>query len=82
MVSEASYRVAEIAGFLVVTPEGEELGILVDVLPTGSNDVFVVGEGAKEILIPALKTVVVDIDKNTRRITVVLPKGLRESQRA
>jgi 16S rRNA processing protein RimM len=82
MEFESTYRAEEIIGFQVVTSQGEDLGTLKDVLPTGSNDVYIVGEGNKEILIPALKTVVLNIDKNARRIVVALPKGLRESQRA
>ena len=62
----------------MVTEEGEDLGALVDVLPTGGNDVFVVREGEKEILIPALKSVVLSVDMDKRSITVRLPKGLRE----
>ena len=60
------------------TPAGESLGQLVDVLPAGGNDVFVVRRGDKEVLIPALKTVVQKIDLKARRIEVVLPAGLRE----
>lgn len=77
-MSEQVYLVKDLAGCRVVTLEGEELGILRDVLPTGSNDVYVVGEGAKEILIPALKTVVKKIDIEAKRIDVDLPDGLRD----
>ena len=71
------FRVAEIVGCEVVTVQGESLGRLRDVLPTGGNDVFVVGEGKAEILIPALKSVVLEIDPTNRRITVDLPDGLK-----
>lgn len=60
------------------TREGESLGTLMDVLPAGGNDVFVVRRGDKEVLIPALKTVIQSIDLKARRIEVVLPAGLRE----
>lgn len=79
METNRTYRVAELAGCRVLTVEGEDLGPLMDVLPTGGNDVFVVGEGKKEILVPALKTVVLSIDLEKRVITVSLPKGLRET---
>jgi 16S rRNA processing protein RimM len=75
------YRVSDLAGCEVVTTQGEVLGILKDVLPTGANDVFVVGEGPAEILVPALKSVVLEIDLNRRRITVDLPHGLRPEER-
>lgn len=77
MPIEPSYLVKDIAGFDVLTVQGELLGQLENVLPTGSNDVFVVGKEPKEILIPALKSVVLDIDRAARKITVDLPKGLR-----
>jgi 16S rRNA processing protein RimM len=77
MTSPNSYRVKDIVGFEVLTVQGEKLGALMDVLPTGSNDVFVVGEGKQEVLIPALKTVVQSIDLETKTITVDLPRGLR-----
>jgi 16S rRNA processing protein RimM len=72
------FKVRDIAGFEVVTTSGELLGKLVDVLPSGGNDIFVVQQGAKEILIPALKQVVQTIDTAQRRIVVDLPPGLRE----
>jgi len=79
---ENSYFVRDLAGCEVVTTDGESLGKLMDVLPSGANDVYVVGEKENEILIPALKTVVLEIDLTNRRIVVNLPKGLKESQKA
>lgn len=72
------YRVGDLDGCEVVTESGERLGILKDVYPTGSNDVFVVREGERELLIPALKAVVLSIDIGARSIVVRLPPGLRE----
>ena len=81
MAESTTYRVKDLAGCEVVTIGGELLGTLRDVLPTGSNDVFVVGEGPAEILIPALKGVVIRIDLEKRRIEVDLPQGLRPEER-
>jgi 16S rRNA processing protein RimM len=72
------YQVRDLAGCEVFTREGEFLGRLTDVLPSGGNDIFVVQQGGKEILIPALKRVVLLIDLTQRRIEVSLPAGLRE----
>ena len=72
------FKVSEIAGFDVVTATGEALGQLADVLPSGGNDIFVVRQGAREMLVPALKRVVLSIDVAKRQITVELPAGLRE----
>ncbi len=49
-----------------------------DVLPSGGNDIFVVRQGLREIMIPALKSVVREIDVADKRIEVTLPGGLRE----
>jgi 16S rRNA processing protein RimM len=72
------YKVSDLAGSQVLTPEGELLGILTDVLPSGGNDIFVVQQGERELLIPALKQVVRSIDVPGKRMEVVLPNGLRE----
>ena len=60
----------------VVTQEGEALGRLAEVLVTGANDVYVVRSEHSELLVPAIADVVVDVDVETRRMTVVLPPGL------
>lgn len=75
-MDEKVYLVKDLAGCVVVTTKGETLGKLLDVLPTGANDVYVVGEGKEEILIPALKSVVKKIDLENKRIEVELPVGL------
>lgn len=55
------------------------IGKLEDVISTGSNDVYVVSrEGKKDLLIPALKTVVLNIDIENEKIDVKLPNGLLE----
>ena len=76
--SPESYQVKDLAGCQVFTETGECLGTLVDVLPSGGNDVFVVQQGLREMLIPALKSVVRTIDLAEKRIEVSLPQGLRE----
>jgi len=53
------------------------LGKVTDVLQTGGNDVYVVsGEKYGEILIPAIISVVLDVDIEKKRISVKLPEGL------
>ncbi len=60
------------------TETGECLGQLVDVLPAGGNDVWVVQKDQREILIPAKAEVVRRVDLEAKRIDVQLPIGLRE----
>lgn len=52
----------EIEGLTVYSSDGQVLGAIVEIIYTGSNDVYVVRGGTREILIPALKDVVQTID--------------------
>ena len=67
---------SDLLGLQVATKDGEELGELVDIIETGSNDVYVVKLDGREILIPALEDVVVAVDLAAKRMTVSLPEGL------
>lgn len=73
---EGEYFVHQIVGLTVVTVEGETLGTVREVLETGSNDVYVVRQGPREVLVPALKDVVRRIDLDARFMEVALPPGL------
>ena len=55
---------------------GRRLGKLTEILSTGSNDVYVVTDGAQELLVPAIDDVVVSVDPEHQTITVDLPHGL------
>ncbi len=69
--------IADLIGLEVVTDEGGRLGQLTDVLQTGANDVYVVKrETGKELLLPAIKDCVLDIDLEAGRVTVHLLDGL------
>jgi len=51
-------------------------GKLTEVMQPGSNDVYVVSDGKREILVPALKTVIKSVDLDSNRMEVELPAGL------
>jgi 16S rRNA processing protein RimM len=72
------YYIRDLIGAQVVTEQGEALGALQDVLELPAHDVYQVGEGNKELLIPAIAGVVLDIQIEKKLITVRLPDGLRE----
>jgi 16S rRNA processing protein RimM len=67
---------SDLLGLDVETEEGEALGKLVDIIETGSNDVYVVQMGEREVLIPALADVVLAVDLAAKKMTVSLPEGL------
>ena len=61
----------------VFTLEGERLGIITDVIFTGANDVYAVSaEGRRDILIPAIKQCIINVDVKNKKMTVSLPEGL------
>lgn len=73
------YFIADLIGLKVVTDEGEELGILEDVMLTGANDVYIVkGKDDKEILLPVIKECVLDISLEKQEILVHIMEGLLE----
>ena len=75
-----TYYWSDLIGLSVFSKDDEYIGRLKAILPTGSNDVYVVENivnGRKEeILIPALQSVVLDIDLEKRAMHVELPQGL------
>lgn len=80
---EGTYFICDLVGCEVTDINIGRLGILTDVLKTGSNDVYVVkntSDSAREILIPALKEVVKEISIIDKKIRVSLPKGLLDDE--
>ena len=76
-LEEGSYYVVDILGCKVNTDTNQELGKVVDVFQTGSNDVYVVkDEQGKQILLPAIKQVIKNVDIKNKIITVHLLEGL------
>ncbi len=58
-----SYYQHDILGLHVATLNGRELGTIIEIMETGSNDVYVVkGEDGKQVLLPAIKDVVKQVD--------------------
>jgi len=64
------YYWQDILGMRVVTEDGGNVGTITEIFPTGSNDVYVVREGEREVLIPAIKDVVVSIDTKARTMVI------------
>jgi 16S rRNA processing protein RimM len=78
---EGQYYECDLMGMDVRTEEGTLLGAITEILPTGSNAVFVVRESeGVEHLIPGTKEVVRTVDVPERRMTVRRVAGLLEEQ--
>ena len=76
-LDEDEYFITNLVGLQVVTDEGVNLGVLKEVMPTGANDVYIVQqENGKELLIPAIKECILDVDLEQGIMKIHLMDGL------
>jgi 16S rRNA processing protein RimM len=68
----------QLIGMEVRTDTGQELGILREILSTGGSDVYVVRKGSRELLIPASREVIREVDLPGNRMTVHPLEGMLE----
>ena len=74
---EGEYYHHQLIGLNVVTDEGQELGVIAEVIETGANDVYVVRDtDGNEILLPAIPPVILDVALADRQMRVHLLDGL------
>ncbi|WP_261306006.1 ribosome maturation factor RimM [Paenibacillus andongensis] len=78
-LEEGEYYYHEIIGCKVVTEEGQELGLVSEVLTPGANDVWVVSlPKGKQLLLPVIDDVILDVDIANKTIRIHLMEGLME----
>lgn len=75
-LEEGAYYWADLIGMAVYSVDGTLLGRLASIFRTGSNDVYVITQENRELLLPALRSVVKSIDLETHRMEVEVPEGL------
>ena len=76
-LEEGEYFIADIIGMKVITDEGENFGILKDVMETGANDVYVIEHPSEgEVLVPAIKECILDVDIENRQMKIHVMNGL------
>ncbi|HXV20573.1 MAG TPA: ribosome maturation factor RimM [Desulfuromonadales bacterium] len=66
----------ELEGLSVVDRRRGNLGVLEEMFSTAAHDIYVVRGRYGEVLIPAVKEFIVEIDRDGRRMLVDLPDGL------
>lgn len=66
----------EAIGCAVTTTDGRRLGVIEEVFATGANDVWVVRDGAAEVLVPVIENVVKSIDLAARQMVIEAVPGL------
>lgn len=74
---KGQYYYHQIVGLDVVTVDGETLGKIKEIMPTGANDVWVVARPQKkDLLLPNIPDVVKKVDLKAHKVTVELMEGL------
>ena len=78
-LKEDEYFITDLIGLTVVNEEEAVLGRMKDVLETGANDVYVVElTGGKELLLPAIKDCILNVDLEGGRMKVHVLDGLMD----
>jgi 16S rRNA processing protein RimM len=79
---EGQYYCYQILGMEVVTEDGTRLGTVDRIFTAGENDVYEVmpdgGERGDDILIPAIKDVVLSVDVSEKKMVIRPMKGMLE----
>ena len=71
------YFIADMIGMDVFTEDGVLFGALKDVMETGANDVYIIEmSDGKEVLVPAIKQCILDVDIENRKMVIHLLEGL------
>ena len=80
-LSKDEFYFHELLDMVVVDEGGNPLGILTEILETGANDVYVVTDAAgRELLIPAISDVVLNVDRDARKMKIHLLPGLTSNE--
>lgn len=71
------YFIADLIGLSVIDEQGNVIGVLEDVMETGANDVYAVKmEDEKEVLIPAIKQCILEVNVEEGFVKVHMMEGL------
>jgi len=75
VLTDNEYYHHDLIGMRVFSSEDHKIGFLVEIICTGANDVYIIkpeNKDAKEILIPAIKSVVKNVDIKNNKMIVKL----------
>lgn len=73
---EGEFFWCELIGLKVFSDTGDYLGAISRIIPAGSNEIYVVGNGENEIFVPATYEVVKKIDLEEGKMTISAMEGL------
>ncbi len=76
-LGQDEYFIADLIDMAVYDEKDQYLGILTNVIETGANDVYEVNfEDGREVLFPAIKQCILDVDMEGRKMKVHIMDGL------
>lgn len=73
---EDEYYWRDLIGLTVYTDTDQELGTIADIFETGSSDIYVVRNGDREYLIPAIADVIASVDLPAKKMIITPLEGL------
>lgn len=76
-----TYFIVDLIGLSVYDENNNMVGILEEVFPTGSNDVYVVkNKNGQQVLLPAISSVIKDINLENKKIIVDISGGVMPNE--
>lgn len=76
-LSQDEYFIADLCGLTVQNEDGQNIGVLRDVMETGANDVYIIDlNDGRELLLPAIKQCILAVDVEAGFIQVHILEGL------
>jgi 16S rRNA processing protein RimM len=78
-LDEDEYLTRDLIGLAAISPQGDALGTIADVLLMPAHDVFVIRQaGREDILVPGVKEFIKKVDLKNKTITIELLPGMLE----
>lgn len=77
-VPEGTYFIHDILGSNVINERGVKIGRVTEVWKLPANDVYVIRNGKREYLLPALRSIIKKVDRKKKEIAVEMIEGLFE----
>ena len=69
----------ELAGCVAATADGEEIGVVREVMRTGAGEILVIEDASgREVMVPFVAAICTDVDVAGKRIVIDPPEGLLE----
>jgi 16S rRNA processing protein RimM len=75
-LKQGEFYYFQLAQAEVMLTDGSRLGTIEDIISTGANDIWVVRDGEREVLVPVISDVVKEINVEARRVTIEAVPGL------